>query len=82
MMKDDEPQGIMFRNKLFIIELEDFPEEAPKEETEEIPIPSKPKDEVSIPAGSQRKKGKRKVLKKTTKRDEKGYLGDLAPINR
>ena len=29
------------------------------------PIPDEPK----------RKRGKRKVLKKTTKRDEKGYLG-------
>ena len=38
----------------------------------DTPITATPEDQEPQP---KRKRGKRKVLKKTTKRDEKGYLG-------
>ena len=63
----------------FTIELEDFPpDEAPAapEDSQEtgMSVDSPP---MNTPPSQdpKRRRGKRKVLKKTTKRDEKGYLG-------
>lgn len=61
-------------------ELEDFPPDAPAMEesqdttmTEDSPQPTAPDTVSNEP---KRKRGRRKVLKRTTKRDEKGYLGN------
>jgi DNA polymerase subunit Cdc27 len=63
-----------------ILELEDFPPDAPTMQesqdttvTEDSPPASAPETVSDEP---KRKRGKRKVLKRTTKRDEKGYLGN------
>jgi hypothetical protein len=64
---------------ILIIELEDFPPDAPAmEESQDTSIAAD--SPVTIPTNtpaeaSKRKRGKRKVLRKTTKRDDKGYLG-------
>ena len=80
MMEDDEepqrtiPPGIS-KQKL-MIELEDFPPDAPVEGGEEkVETPAESGAETPTEDIPKRKRGKRKVLKKTTKRDEKGYLG-------
>ena len=62
-------------------ELEDFPPDVSEppvaeesQETADTPLTATPTE----PTGAEepkRKRGKRKVMKKTTKRDEKGYLG-------
>lgn len=68
MMEDDEPA------------LEDFPD-APStvEDSQDTPMTTDSPATTDVPAPEEqqpkRKRGKRKVLKKTTKRDEKGYLG-------
>ena len=69
-----------------MLELEDFPPDAPATEEHqdtEGTANSPPTVEVAAEPASQefkRKRGKRKVLKKTTKRDEKGYLG-ISPLS-
>jgi hypothetical protein len=79
MMEDEEP------------ELEEFPE-APTPIVEESqdtamtdsPAPTQgtaPETVESAEDQPKRKRGKRKVLRKTTKRDEKGYLG-ISPMIR
>ena len=68
---------------LMMIELEDFPPDpAPVEESQSTALsvdsPATAITEPPVAAEDQvpkRKRGKRKVLRKTTKRDEKGYLG-------
>jgi len=61
------------------LELEDFPPDAPAmEESQDTTVtPDSPQTVATDPPSQEpkRKRGKRKVLKKTTKRDEKGYLG-------
>ena len=60
-------------------ELEDFPHDAPPMEDSQDTVmttesPATPVTDVAAEE-PKRKRGKRKILKKTTKRDEKGYLG-------
>jgi hypothetical protein len=80
MMEDDEPEGYSLLNKsIKPLELEDFPPDAPElEENKDdaMKTESPPAAVVEVVSDEhKRKRGKRKVLKKTTKRDEKGYLG-------
>jgi len=69
-MEEDEP------------ELEDFPEAPVAEDSQDTDSQAMTEvcttqEEPTPPTEEhpKRKRGKRKVLKKTTKRDEKGYLG-------
>lgn len=92
MEDDDEPQGpglqsSITRRKVNISELEEFPADEPvppatEESQDTIATADSPQtaatdSQVDEP---KRKRGKRKVLKKTTKRDEKGYLGSTRDI--
>jgi|SRR5579859_5155316 hypothetical protein len=65
---------------ILIVELEDFPPDPPLEDSQDtsIALDSPAPVAADIAADEEapkRKRGKRKVLRKTTKRDEKGYLG-------
>ena len=90
MEEDDEPQGPNSRlvaNPL-TAELEDFPPDEtpaavspPQEESQETALSGETPMAATPPSQEpKRKRGKRKVLKKTTKRDEKGYLGLPHPL--
>jgi DNA polymerase delta subunit 3 len=65
--------------RYLISELEDFPPDAPVVEesqetvTDTVATADSPATDIPIDE-PKRKRGKRKVLRKTTKRDEKGYL--------
>ena len=77
MMEDDESEGVHCPEVHAYLELEDFPPEAAVEESATpMLVDSQPQEAVE-PADEEpkRKRRKRKVLRKTTKRDEKGYLG-------
>jgi DNA polymerase subunit Cdc27 len=69
-----------------MVELEDFPPDPPLEDSQDTsiavdsPVPAATDMTVNEEA-PKRKRGKRKVLRKTTKRDEKGYLGIFTEIN-
>lgn len=52
------------------------PEPEPEPEPEAKPEPEEPKHEVTVSNG--RRRGKRKVMKKKTKKDEEGYLGEYS----
>ena len=61
------------------LELEDFPPDAnAMEDSQDTAVtadsPATPPTDT-VTEEPKRKRGKRKVLKRTTKRDEKGYLG-------
>jgi hypothetical protein len=81
MEEDDEPQGLHPTHvHQLILELEDFPpDEVPvvaQEESQDTAVSAESPIMATPPSQDpKRKRGKRKVLKKTTKRDEKGYLG-------
>jgi hypothetical protein len=64
------------------LELEDFPPDAPAmEESQDTTVSADSPQIIAADPSSQepkRKRGKRKVLKRTTKRDEKGYLGSTS----
>lgn len=80
MMEDDEPEGGILHVCTLIVELEDFPPDPPLEDSQDTsiavdsPAPVAA-DIVADEEAPKRKRGKRKVLRKTTKRDDKGYLG-------
>ena len=63
------------------LELENFPPDAPAMgESQDTTVTADSPQTIETDPPSQepkRKRGKRKVLKKTTKRDEKGYLGSI-----
>jgi hypothetical protein len=80
MMEEDEPEGFYPFSNILTIELEDFPPEAPPmEESQDTSItadsPATVATDTPADEAPKRKRGKRKVLRKTTKRDDKGYLG-------
>jgi hypothetical protein len=80
MEEDDEPQGPLQLVHRLISELEDFPSDEPpaavQEESQDTAVSAESPFVATPPSQDpKRKRGKRKVLKKTTKRDEKGYLG-------
>jgi hypothetical protein len=60
-----------------MIELEDFPPDEAIGDTKDDSMTVEPPQvtEEPAPVEPKRKRGKRKVLRKTTQRDEKGYLG-------
>jgi hypothetical protein len=61
-------------------ELEDFPPDAPAmEESQDTTMTEDSPQPVTVDTASdepKRKRGKRKVLRTSTKRDKKGYLGN------
>jgi len=72
------------KGKLSCLELEDFPADEPAlrgaaEESQDSTMATAESPATPVTDSQadepKRKRGKRKVLKKTTKRDEKGYLG-------
>ena len=79
MEEDNETEGRSPPGRMLILELEDFPpDEVPvvQEESQETAVSGEFPPVATPPSQEpKRKRGKRKVLKKTTKRDEKGYLG-------
>jgi len=91
MMEDEEePQGprlLLITNRL-TSELEDFPPDdipaasAPQEDSQDTALSGETPMATPPSQDPKRKRGKRKVLKKTTKRDEKGYLGSCSPNSR
>src|ERR1700737_3364456 len=71
MMEDDEPE-----------ELEDFPPDeavnALVDESQDTAATDSPAGDIAPDEPPKRKRGKRKVLRKITQRDDKGYLSTIS----
>ena len=56
-------------------EMEDTAEEEPSQNSETIPTPKEPSPEPAVTVTGGRRRGRRKIMKKKTIKDEEGYLG-------
>ena len=60
-------------------EMEGTGEAEPSQTSEPIPTPKEPSPEPSVTVTGGRRRGRRKIMKKKTIKDEEGYLG-LCPL--
>ena len=56
-------------------EMEGTGEEEPSQTSEPIPTPKEPSPEPAVTVTGGRRRGRRKIMKKKTIKDEEGYLG-------